>query len=77
MQEAQKEDYTPHASTEQRLRIRNAQFNLANTRDNAAQAIRNAEQVVTDTIVEIAKELKVDVSKYSFDLSTLDFTYKV
>ncbi len=77
MQEAQ-QGYTvyPELSTEQKLSVREAQFNLDRVRQTALATVQNAEKAVMSVLEKIAADLKIDVSTAQFGLDTLVFTDK-
>jgi hypothetical protein len=77
MEETEKTTATvhPELSTEHKLAVREAQFILTNTREQAEAAVKSAEQAVIKVVQEIAKELKV-VETAVFNFGPLTFTDK-
>ena len=65
----------PVLSTEHKLSIREAQYVLSATREQAAAAVKAAEDKLIKTVQDIAKELKV-VENAVFNFGPLTFTDK-
>jgi hypothetical protein len=68
--------FYPELSTEQKLSVREAQFNLDRVRQTALATVQNAEKAVMSVLEKIAADLKIDVSTAQFGLDTLVFTDK-
>ncbi len=66
----------PDLSTEQKLRVRNAQFSLTRTREHSARLVSDAEKSLMSALGELATELKIDPNTANFDLDTLKFSAK-
>jgi uncharacterized protein len=66
----------PELSTEQRLAIRDAQFQLTSTRESAQSAVANAEKAYMAAIEKVAADLKIAPNTAQFDVATLVFSDK-
>ena len=62
-------------TTEQKLAVREAHYILNTVREQAAAAIKNAEQALVKTVEGLAKELKVGENAV-FNFGPLTFTDK-
>ena len=64
-------------TTEEKLSIRDAQVNLATVRDQAAQQVKNAEQVLQIAIEQAAKKRNIPFdNSVDFNFGTLAFVKK-
>jgi predicted kinase len=66
----------PKWNTEQKLSVREAQVALQTIRDQAAQAIRNAEKSVIDAINAVTELHKLDPKTVELNLATLEYVTK-
>ena len=66
----------PELSTEQRLAVREAQFQLASTRESAQTAVTNAEKAFMAVLEKIATDLKIVPGTAQFNITTLLFSDK-
>ncbi len=66
----------PELSTEQRLAVRDAQFQLTNTRESAQAVVVNAEKAYMATIEKVATDLKIAPNTAQFNVTTLLFSDK-
>jgi predicted kinase len=70
------EETYPKWNTEQKLSVREAQVALQTIRDQAAQAIRNAEKAVIDAINAVTELHKLDPKTVELNLATLEYVTK-
>jgi hypothetical protein len=66
----------PELSPEQRLAIREAQFQLTSTRESAQAAVTNAEKAYMAAIEKVATDLKIAPNTAQFNVTTLLFSDK-
>jgi hypothetical protein len=64
----------PVLTTEEKLSIREAQFMLVNTHEQALAEVRAAEKNLRSTVEGLAKKYSLDEAKTNFNLGTLAFT---
>ena len=70
-------DINTPLTVEEKLSIRDAQVNLATVRDQAAQQVRNAEQVLQIAIEQAAKKRNIPFdNSVDFNFGTLAFVKK-
>ena len=70
-------DINTPLTTEEKLSIRDAQVNLATVRDQAAQQIQKAEQILQMTIQQLAIDRKIPFdNSVDFNFGTLAFVKK-
>ena len=65
----------PELSTEQKLAVREAQFQLTSLREQATNALQQAEKKVVDTVKGIATDLKIPEGA-QFNFGPLTFSNK-
>ena len=66
----------PTLSSEQKLAIREAQFQLTSTRESAQAAVTNAEKAYMAAIEKVATDLKITPNTAQFNVTTLLFSDK-
>lgn len=69
------EGYQP-LTNDEKLSVREAQFVLTNTREQALAAVQAAEKNLLSTVEGLAKKYSLDADKTNFNLGTLTFTAK-
>jgi hypothetical protein len=66
----------PALSSEQKLAIRDAQFQLTSTQASAQAAVANAEKAYMAAIEKVATDLKIAPNTAQFNVTTLLFSDK-
>jgi hypothetical protein len=66
----------PILTNDERLSVREAQFVLISTREQALAAVQAAEKNLLSTVEGLAKKYSLDADTTNFNLGTLTFTTK-
>jgi hypothetical protein len=66
----------PTLTNDEKLSVREAQYVLITTREQAIAAVNAAEKNVNSTVEQLAKKYSLDVNKTTFNLQTLEFAAK-